>query len=196
MAKKKGMAVGEQAAELCLQIKYAVEGWWLYEALGTYVVVRNNQRRTRPFLSAYHAIWHAGFTSMIVSSHNLMDTRKSHFSLFAFADTLESEGTNSQLVSEIRNLLVQHDDFRKSLVRIRNKVFAHVESDMPTKQQFNEAKLRTAGLRIFIENLHSLFSPLSRHASVEVAAPDVKVRHQMMEMLHLAVRAKENACRA
>lgn len=191
MTNGRSLQIGDQAAELCLQIRHAVEGWLLYDALGTYVVVRNNLKRAKPFECAYYAIWQAAFTSMIVSSHNLMDTKRSHFSLFPFADALESAGEGTELVGEIRALRTIHEDLAKSLVRVRHTTFAHVDIAMSSKDQFNEAELQTAGLRNFINSLIRLFDSVSSFSSFRVVPPDPRVAYQMMEMLHLAVRARE-----
>jgi hypothetical protein len=191
MAKRIGL--GDQAAELCIQIRQAVEGWWLYEGLATYVVVRNNQKRAKRFSNAYTAIWVSAFDTVVVCSYNLAVTQKteSPLTLETFADELDLAGEGKLLAVRLRAMRQRHAGFIKSLTRIRNKTTAHVDRSMTTNDQFTAARLANADIRNFLQDLVYIFDEIARFSSKDVGAPNPQVRHEMMQMLHLAIRSSE-----
>lgn len=193
----KRISLGDQAAELCMQIRQAVESWWLYDALGTYVVVRNNKKRAKRFFNAYTAIWAAAFDSVIVCSYNLAVKQKDDaaLSLETFGDELDRVGKAPLLAVRLRDMREKHKVFVKSLIRIRNKTTAHVERSMTTSDQFNAASLGTADIRNFLQDLIFIFHAIAPYSSKDIGAPDIGVRHEMMQMLHLAIRSSEQMAR-
>jgi hypothetical protein len=193
MAKDRAMSLGEQAAEMCMQIRRAVESWWLYDALGDYIVTKNNQRRAKPFVNAYSAIWTSSFDTMIVASYNLIVTPPDNkqLTLKTFAVELEQSGGDARLVRAIRAMPAKHVDFIKALQRIRNKTTAHIDRSMPTQQQFNSALLGTEWIRDFLQDLVYLFGGIARYSSKDIGPPDIAVRAQMQQMLHLAIRYRD-----
>lgn len=189
----KKIDISEQAAELCMQIRQAVESWWLYDALGNYVVVRNGKERARPFARAYFAIWNSAFDSVIVCAHNLVVTPKTDKPLTfeTFADDLAANGQGALLAVRLRAMRKKHSRFVESLIRIRNKTTAHVDRSMTTERQFNAAQLGTADIRNFLQDLVYLFHAISKFSSKDIGPPDKAVYHQMEQMLHLAIQRKE-----
>lgn len=187
------MSLGDQAAEICMQIRRAVESWWLYDALGDYIIVKGNQKRARSFVNAYAAIWASSFDTMIVASYNLIVTSQDGkpLTLVTFADELDSHGLDPRLVSALRAMPTKHHRFVKALQRIRNKATAHVDRAMPTQQQFNDALLGTEWIREFLQDLVYLCHAVSRHSSKDIGLPNDAVRAQMQQMLHLAIRYRE-----
>lgn len=187
------MSLGDQAAELCMQIRRAVESWWLYDALGDYIVTKNNQRRAKPFVNAYSAIWNSSFDTMIVASYNLIVTPPDNkqLTLKTFAAELEQGGGDPRIVRAIRAMPEKHGKFIKALQRIRNKTTAHIDRSMPTLEQFNAALLGTEWIRDFLQDLVYLFGAIARYSSKDIGPPDIAVRAQMQQMLHLAIRYRD-----
>lgn len=187
------MGLGDQAAEICMQIRRAVESWWIYDALGDYIIVKGNQRRAKSFVGAYSAIWTAAFDTMIVASYTLIVTSRDGkpLTLETFADELELAGGDQRLVDGIRAMPGKHSKFIKSLQRIRNKATAHVDRSMPTQQQFNDALLGTEWIRDFLQDLVYLYGAIAGYSSKDIGTPDIAVRAQMQQMIHLAIRHRE-----
>ncbi|WP_229978730.1 hypothetical protein [Stenotrophomonas lactitubi] len=192
------MSLGDQAAELCMQIRRCVESWWLYDALGDYIIVKGNQGRARSFAHAYSAIWSSSFDTMIVAAYSLIVTSRDGkpLTLVTFADELDASGIDARLASALRSMPTKHDRFVKALQRIRNKATAHVDRAMPTQEQFNDALLGTEWIREFLQDLVYLFHAIARLSSKEIGPPDDAVRAQMQQMLHLAIRQREQIHRS
>lgn len=188
----KEMSVGDQAFELCQEIRSAVESFWAFTAISEYMDRPQGLLARDRFMEIYLLLVNNSFDAMVVAIFNLLDRSGRVMTLKTFAAALERAGEPEEIIQHIRGVYDHHEILWKAICRVRNNGVAHLNSIQPSRSHMLEASLGVREIRSFLQDAILVFDSAAPYCTLEVGPPSRKVESQASQLFHLATAMSEH----